>query len=144
MTHQLDIMRGILEQVRALDVTTVERTVTLGYYLHNFYSAMEDLFEEIASTFENRIESTTAYHRELVRRMAIEVPTIRPRVLSAASATLVDELRAFRHVFRHSYGYSLEAERVSSLRQKLLSGWDTVEQDLLRFENFLREQLQAE
>jgi len=144
MGHQMDVMRRILQQVRTLDATTMERMVTLGYYMHNLYSAMEDLFEEIASVFENRIDSSGAYHRELVRRMAIEVPTIRPRVLSEPSATLIDELRAFRHVFRHSYGYSLDSERVSRLQQKLLASWDTVEQDLLQFENFLREQLQAQ
>ncbi|MCL6475457.1 MAG: hypothetical protein K6U75_10445 [Firmicutes bacterium] len=140
----MDVIKGILEQIRSLDVASVERTVTLGYYLHNFYSAMEDLFAEIASTFENRIESPTAYHRELVRRMAMEIPTIRPPVLSAPSAILLDELRAFRHVFRHSYNYTLDPERVSSLRHKLLANWDSIEQDLLRFERFLWEQLQSE
>ena len=137
-------MKGILHQIRSSDVASVERTVTLGYYLHNFYSAMEDLFAEIASTFENQIDNRAAYHRELVRRMAMEIPTIRPPVLSAPSAILLDELRAFRHVFRHSYNYTLDPERVSSLRQKLLANWDSIEQDLLRFEQFLWEQLQSE
>jgi len=47
-------------------------------------------------------------------------------------------------VFRHSYNYNLDPERVSSLQQKLLAGWDRIEPDPLRFEQFLWGQLQSE
>lgn len=143
LQNQRTVIENILAQIQSLDTSSEERTVTLGYYLHNLYSAVEDLFEEVASTFENRLEDTKAYHRELLQRMSIEVPTVRPRLLSAHSLALLDELRAFRHVFRHSYSYSLDPDRVARLQHKTLADWDTVEQDISRFEEFLKAQLQA-
>ncbi len=143
LQNQRAIVQRVLSQIRSLDTATEERTVTLAYYLHNLYSAVEDLFEEVASTFENRVEDTSAYHRELLQRMSIEVPTIRPRLLSAPSTALLDELRAFRHVFRHTYSYSLDPDRIANLREKVLAGWETVEEDMARFEEFLKEQLQT-
>lgn len=143
LQNQRAVIQNILTQVRLLDTTTEERTVTLAYYLHNLYSAVEDLFEEVASTFENRVGDTGMYHRELLQRMSIEVPTIRPRLLSPQSTALLDELRAFRHVFRHSYTYGLDPDRIAKLREKVLTGWETVEEDIARFEGFLKEQLQT-
>ncbi len=143
LQSQRTTIQSILAQVRSLDTASEERAVTLAYYMHNLYSAVEDLFEEIARTFENRIEDSSGYHRGLLQRMSIEVPTIRPRVLSLQSMALLDELRAFRHVFRHSYSYSLDPQRVAMLREKVLAGWQQVEEDISRFEEFLKAQLQA-
>ncbi|GIV19151.1 MAG: hypothetical protein KatS3mg023_0902 [Armatimonadota bacterium] len=81
--------------------------------------------------------------RELLQRMSIEVPTIRPRVLSPQSMALLDELRAFRHVFQHSYSYSMDPQKVAMLQDKVLAGWQRVEEDIARFEEFLKAQLQA-
>lgn len=143
LRNQREVMQSILSQIRLLDTATEERTVTLAYYLHNLYSAAEDLFEEVASTFENRLRDTGAYHRELLQRMSIDVPTVRPRLLSQRSLALLDELRAFRHVFRHSYSYSLDPEKVARLKEKTLTEWGTVEEDIARFEEFLKAQLQS-
>ncbi|MDW8322356.1 MAG: hypothetical protein RMM08_13440 [Armatimonadota bacterium] len=71
LQNQRTIIQHLLVQIRLLDTATEERTVTLAYYLHNLYSAVEDLFEEVASTFENRVEDTGAYHRNLLQRMGI-------------------------------------------------------------------------
>ncbi|MCS7311170.1 MAG: hypothetical protein NZ741_13220, partial [Armatimonadetes bacterium] len=81
--------------------------------------------------------------RQLLQRMAIEVPTIRPRLLSAQSVELLDELRAFRHVFRHSYTYTLDPSRLRALQEKVLAQWTSVEEDLNRFREFLLSQLQS-
>lgn len=143
LQNQRTEMQNILARVQSLDTSSEERTVTLAYYLHNLYSAVEDLFEEVASTFENRVEDATAYHRELLQRMSIEVPTVRPRLLSSHSRAVLDELRAFRHVFRHSYSYSIDPDRIARLQRKTLADWATVEQDISRFEEFLKEQLEA-
>ena len=50
--------------------------------------------------------------------MRLDIEGIRPRLLSEESFKILDELRGFRHVFRHAYSYELEHERVLKLADK--------------------------
>jgi hypothetical protein len=87
----------------------------LAYQLHNFYGACEQLFELIARAFENRID-TRQYHVDLLRRMRTEIEGIRPALIASAQLENdLNELRAFRHFFRHAYGIDLNRDRVSDL-----------------------------
>lgn len=86
---------------------------SLAYQLHNLYCAFEDLFKMIADFFENRIEERAHYHRELLWRMKIPIEGIRPALLSEESYKLLDSLRAFRHVFRHTYSYELDPKKLA-------------------------------
>lgn len=83
-----------------------------AYQLHNLYSAVEDLFKIVAGTFENSVTDLSQWHTELLRRMTLEIPGVRPALLSQETADLLNELRAFRHFFRHAYGQSLDLARV--------------------------------
>ncbi|MEJ5250927.1 MAG: hypothetical protein HPY54_07475 [Chthonomonadetes bacterium] len=139
--NQMQVIDNILQSLQATQPDNQERVVVTGYYLHNLYSAAEDLFEEVASAFENQLEPRGSYHRELLQRMSIDVPTIRPRLVSPDSLKLLDDLRGFRHVFRHSYTYTLDPQRVAQLRQTVLDRWNVVQEDLTRFQQFLESQL---
>lgn len=86
----------------------------LAYQLHNLYGACEQLFELIARAFENQIDGPT-YHVDLLRRMKAEIPGVRPAFLSEELATALNELRGFRHFFRHAYDAELHAERIIAL-----------------------------
>lgn len=112
--------------------------VYAGFLLHNLYCALEELMEEVAKTFENTVEDTAKYHRELLKRMLINVYKIRPALWSEETFKLLDEMRGFRHIFRHAYGYDLDQEKVITLRNKILSRWSAVEEDIKRFQNFLK------
>ncbi|MCP4264231.1 MAG: hypothetical protein GY777_01415 [Candidatus Brocadiaceae bacterium] len=91
---------------------------SLAYKLHNLYSAYEDLFKLVAKFFENQIADISGYHTELLNRMRLQIEEVRPKLLSDDSFMLLDELRGFRHVFRHAYSYKLDAERVIKLSEK--------------------------
>ncbi|MDI6889832.1 MAG: hypothetical protein QMC83_02675 [Thermodesulfovibrionales bacterium] len=117
------------------------KTVYLGYFLHNLYCAFEDLFKEVARTFENQINDSSIYHRELLKRMTLEVPGIRPPFLSKESYKILDELRRFRHTFRHAYTYELDSTKVNDLKQKTLLVWDNIESDIRNFEQFLKDKM---
>lgn len=84
----------------------------LGFQLHNLYSAFEDLFRIVATHFENHISEQGGWHKELLKRMATNIPGVRPPFISTQAQAILDELRGFRHVFRHSYLYDLDPERV--------------------------------
>lgn len=136
--NQKDIFDKILRDIKATNTANKEKTTHLAYLLHNLYCALEDLFQEVAKTFENRIEDSTKYQRELLKRMRLEIPNIRPRLLSEECYFILDELRGFRHIFRHSYDYELSPARVEDLKNNFITGWDKIQTDLKTFEDFLK------
>lgn len=85
---------------------------SIGYQLHNLYCAFEDLFKIVAESFENHIQDKTKYHMELLRRMTVSIEGVRPSLLSRESYMMLDNLRSFRHFFRHAYSYELDARKV--------------------------------
>lgn len=108
-----------------------------AYQLHNLYSAVEDLFKIVAGAFENNIADLSRWHTELLRRMTLTIEGIRPALISKESAELLDELRSFRHRFRHAYLTQLDSrrvreniERARSLHSRLLNDVQTFLQTL--------------
>ncbi len=85
---------------------------SLGFQLHNLYCAYEDMLVLVARVFENNVDKSAGYHIELLRRMTIAVPGVRPPVISGETFRLLDSLRGFRHVFRHAYGSTLDRRKI--------------------------------
>ncbi len=127
-----------------MEPSSEEKTVFIGYVLHNIYSALEDLFKEVAKTFENAIEDISMYHKALLIRMTIDVPRIRPPLLTRESYRILDELRGFRHVFRYSYSFELDPVRVKNLKENFCYHWSGIKTDIEKFSEFLRELTQIE
>jgi uncharacterized protein YutE (UPF0331/DUF86 family) len=103
------IYNRIAERKRKRSKSGIE---SLGYQLHNLYCAFEDLFKIVADTFENQIQDKSQYHIELLKRMTIAIEEVRPSLLSQDAYRLLDNLRAFRHFFRHAYTYELDERKV--------------------------------
>ena len=66
----------------------------------------------VADEFENRISERADWHIRLLRRMTEEISTLRPALFSLETFPLLDELRGFRHWFRHAYSYEVEPEKL--------------------------------
>lgn len=105
---------------------------SMAYRLHNLYGAFEQLFQEIASSFENQIRPDHC-HTDLLRRMRLEIDGIRPALVSDHAHELLDELRRFRHLFRHAYSADLDPGKVSDLARKALALRSLFQQDTERF-----------
>ena len=103
---------------------------SMAYRLHNLYGAVEQLFQEVAGSFENQIQH---YHTDLLRRMKLEIDEIRPALVSDRAYELLDELRRFRHLFRHAYAADLDPGQVSDLARKSLELRALFQQDTERF-----------
>lgn len=86
----------------------------LGYTIHNIYNLMENYFLRIAKFFENNIEGSS-WHKDLLERMCLDIPTIRPALLTKENAKAIGELRSFRHVFRNIYQSELDKEKIEKL-----------------------------
>lgn len=92
--------------------TSKAKLESLAYKLHNLYCAFEDLFKIVARHFENQVEDIAKYHKELLKRMCLQIEGVRPALLSEETFKTLDELRAFRHFFRHGYAYELKYEKL--------------------------------
>ena len=63
----------------------------------------------IASELDgSKIDHAEGWHMSLLKRMANPYPGIREAVISAECYRALDQLRAFRHRQRHSYGLALD------------------------------------
>ena len=134
-----DISRigGRIEERLGTFAHSAEGVDSMGYQLHNFYGAFEQLFEEVARFFENQIEGIQ-YHAELIRRMQLEIEGVRPALLSTETASDLDELRRFRHLFRHAYTADLDSDKVAVLAAKVVCIQRDFTQDFERFLALLR------
>ncbi len=68
-------------------------TMAIAYLLHNLYTAIENYMVRIAKHFENTLEDSS-WHRELIERMKIEIPGLRPAVITGELEEPLDELIA--------------------------------------------------
>ncbi|HKK49018.1 MAG TPA: hypothetical protein VJ932_07965 [Alkalispirochaeta sp.] len=99
----------------------------LGYTLHNLYNLIENSFFRIAKHFENDIGGE-GWHKDLLQRMTLSIEGIRPRIIDRDTAEKIDELRAFRHVFRNMYRKNLDPEKLLLLQKRLpdmVNAWKT-------------------
>jgi len=115
----------------------------LAYQLHNLYNAVEDLLKVVADVFENSLRDLPRWHTELLERMRLEIEGIRPALLSPELYSLLDELRSFRHFFRHAYGRRLREERVLEVLRRAREAHPLLKRDLEHFLNRLGASLEA-
>jgi uncharacterized protein YutE (UPF0331/DUF86 family) len=114
---------------------TKDRVVleSLAFQLHNLYCAFEDLFRIVANHFENHITEPTAWHKELLDRMQTEIQGVRPPLISETAYEFLDELRGFRHVFRHAYGVKLEPAKIKIVLKKTIALQKIYEKEIANF-----------
>lgn len=137
--HQVSQIEKVYSRLSARSKSITRKQVAAesvessGYWLHNLYCAYEDLFKIVSAFWENNIGNDGAFHRSLIRRMLLTIEGVRPALLSEKSYQHLDELRGFRHVFRHAYSYGLDDERVIYLLNKVLKEQTKVLGDLNAF-----------
>ncbi len=94
--------------------------IVVSYYLHNLYNAFENIFQNVAATFENSVDDQSRWHSQLLERMSLDALPLRPAVIDDAAYDCLDELRRFRHWFRHSYRVKLDAQRLQLVVRKAM------------------------
>ena len=109
----------------------------LGALIHDFYTGVERVFRLIAPLLNGGLPEGEAWHRQLLRNMCLEIPTVRPPVLRPETGRALEEFLRFRHLFRHIYGFELEGERLMTLLARLEPVWQEVRRDLQGFGEFL-------
>lgn len=110
----------------------------LALNLHGFYAGLEHIFEAIARTVDGSLPNDPQWHQALLRQMTVEIPTVRPPVLTQETYRCLEEYRSFRHVVRNVYTFNLRGSRVKELASDLRPCLTSVARDLMQFVQFVQ------
>lgn len=110
---------GIRQEIPSNRPPSLRDKAVIGYLLHNLYCAFENIFKNIAALFGNATADPESWHAYLLKRMTLTIESVRPSVIGSESYEALDELRRFRHFFRHAYTMDLDWERMSLVLRKV-------------------------
>lgn len=146
----IDIEKVVAQAERAM-TRTQQHPEDLDLYLdsaalnlHDFYAGLERIFQQIATSVDRSLPSGQDWHRELLRQMTLDLPKVRPQVLSKETIKTIDEFLRFRHVVRNIYTFEFDAERIEKLVQNLRSAFNQTRTELLAFADFLNKLVQED
>lgn len=89
----------------------------LGFTLHSAYGVLENYFLRVSKFFENALPADR-WHKSLVEKMALEIPGVRPALLTEEpSKRRALELLKFRHFFRNMYGEDLDPMKTTAVEK---------------------------
>jgi hypothetical protein len=115
------------------------KLIESAFYINQICTGFERIFKSIMRTFENTIEDY--WHKSLLERMNLEIKGIRPALLSDESFYCLNELRAFRHFFRHAYDVDIDKDKFKIVAKKALKLKKKYKSEIDKFLNFLDELL---
>ena len=113
--------------------------IVVAYYLHHLYNAFENIFQNIATLFENSVDEKGRWHAQLLERMNLDALPLRPQVIDDVAFATLNELRRFRHIFRHAYSIEFDVERLTLVLRKALILKGIYRQQLESFQVFLQQ-----
>ena len=105
--------------------------------LHDVYSGFERVFKQIAATVDGTVPTAAEWHRELLEQMGLDLPKVRPPVLTRETIQGLDEYLRFRHVVRNVYTFSFDPDRIGRLVKELETVFEKTKQELSAFADFL-------
>ncbi|OIQ59723.1 hypothetical protein MOTE_09790 [Moorella thermoacetica] len=106
----------------------------IGSILHDYYTGIEKIFRIVAKDIDCSIPEDELWDRELLDQMTLEVPGVRPALLSAATTRKLEALRDFRQDFRDLYDFKRTPDKIMALLKELPGLTADFKKDL---ENFI-------
>lgn len=138
--------RSLLAQLAA-EVATVrqqhrtevprEALALIAIDLHSYYTKLESLLERVLTSFEGQSPRGESGHAGLLRVAALAIPGIRPAIFGEHVREALDELRKFRHFFRHAYALDLRADKLERVLALFTPGHPRIDLELQAFVTFV-------
>jgi hypothetical protein len=113
LNRLIDTHRSLLAKCAYQPPNDIELSA-LGFFLHSFYSGLENIFKRIAIEIDGGLPQGEAWHRQLLDGMAA-ANEVRTAVISASLYETLSEYLAFRHVVRQSYSFHLQWGKMAGL-----------------------------
>ena len=135
---QWALIQKLQKQIVQIDVASYEFRYVFALKTQQFYTAIEDLLKQVAKSFENHIQDFTTFQKELLVRLHMSIPSIRPNLLSETSFQVLDKILAFRDFVRHAYDCELLESELRLIQNKIKEFFQVLENDFLEFRNFVK------
>ncbi len=130
------------DRIGGFRLTDDEAMRIVGSILHDFYTFFENMARAVASRIDRSVPSGDEWRKELLTQMVLAIPGLRPSLISARTARLLEPYRGFRHVFRNVYGFQLDPGRTLDLVRGLAEAVLALQEDLDTFVREMRSALQ--
>lgn len=124
-----------------VDETDSDKTAyaySVAFNLHSFYAGIERIFELIANEIDGGVMGGESWHNNLLRQMVVDLPSVRPAVLTTEMAEALAEYLRFRHLVRNIYAFRLDVTRMAHLAQEIDAVWTNLRQELNQFADYLQ------
>jgi len=125
------IQKG-LKEVLEVDLSVVDRRFFFAVRMQQFYTALEDLFLQIIRSFEPHNDTG------ILTRVSLDIPLIRPAVISDQSLSLLERIRVFQQRIESAYDEELDLQELQILQDRLKKGASNLERDLVHFRAYLK------
>jgi len=155
--HNFKVLElSIKDEIKKLDLLDKEKNAlskrrpskfvvrASGSILHDFYTGIEKIFESIAKEVDNRLPMGEEWHSELLHQMTLDIPGLRPRVITANTEKKLREYLGFRHLFRKRYGFELDWQKLKKLLLGMRQSRSNLENEIDRFFEALNSLFQRE
>lgn len=104
--------------------------------VENIYTGLERVMALVASKIDGeRVDHTDGWHATLLRRLSNPFPEVRDAILSPDCYRLMNEIRAFRHRERNTYGMQLDLNLVKAKASQTVAAFSMFKADLTAFED---------
>jgi predicted nucleotidyltransferase len=90
------------------------RTTAIASAVHNAYNGVEDVLFNLANDVDDCVPKGDTSHQDLLDQMHVGIAGKRPAVLDDALYTVLTELKRFRHLVRHRYGFDFDPARIDT------------------------------
>lgn len=133
---QWKVIDRIKTDVLSIDFSRWENGYIFAFKTQQLFTSLEYLFKQMVTAFENHAEDLS--NRELLVRMTLEIPGIRPAILTNEAFLLLDKLRTFRHFIRHAYDSELDEKQLIIIQTRLRESFHLVSKNLIVFHEYIR------
>jgi uncharacterized protein YutE (UPF0331/DUF86 family) len=112
--QELDNIDSFLNSIKDSDrpVNDWARGSALALGVHNIYNDLEDVMLSLANDIDGDVPTGESAHQDLLDQMSAAIEGRRPALLNSELYGLLIELKGFRHVVRHRYGFDLDPPKV--------------------------------
>jgi len=120
--------------------TTPDDFIVGGFagYLNNFYNGLKKIFKLVVEYIDGPELPNTDWHKELLKRMTLEVPSARPPILTSEVASVLQDYLDFRYLFWHTNIVYLDWNELKPKVEQLKPTFERLEAAFQQFVAFLQ------
>lgn len=140
---ELEVLARLFEECTSFyssnqeEIDSAENLRVIGSILHDFYTCIEKIFNNIALKVDQEPLDSTQWHADLLERMSLKILEVRPAIIDDELKQQLYEYLRFRHVFRNVYGFKLDWKKMNHLVEGIELTYNRICQKISDFFNFL-------